>query len=321
MKNLKFLAVACALVCAPALAQEQALEIEVDGPAGTLRGTLAGYAENEARPAILIVPGSGPTDRDGNNPLGVEASSYRLLAEGLSEAGITTVRIDKRGMFGSAIAGLDPNAITIEDYGEDTNAWVRQIIDQTGVDCVWILGHSEGGLVALVAGQDGPDICGMILLAAPGRSMGDTIRAQLQANPANAPLIDDALSAIDLLERGESVDPSGMHPALQQLFDPAVQGFLINVMSFDPADLIAGYDGPVLVLQGDADIQIPVADAERLAGGREGVTLTILPNINHVLKSVTADDQAGNLAAYSDPTLPLAPGIVEAIVDFIAEHN
>jgi pimeloyl-ACP methyl ester carboxylesterase len=271
---------------------------------------------------VLIIPGSGPTDRDGNNPLGVRAASYRLLAEGLAGRGIGTVRIDKRGMFGSRAAVADGNAVTVADYAADVRSWVEAIRARTGARCVWLLGHSEGGLVALAAAAEAPEgVCGLILAAAPGRKVGVVLREQLRANPANAPLLDQALAAIDRLEAGERVDPAALHPALMSLFAPAVQGFLISLMAQDPAALLARFKGPALVLHGRRDIQAGVADAERLAAARPGVKLVMLDEVNHVLKRVASDDRAANAATYADPDLPLAPEVVEAIAGFISAHR
>jgi hypothetical protein len=266
---------------------------------------------------VLIVPGSGPTDRDGNNPLGVKASTYRLLAEGLAAHGIGTVRIDKRGMFASAAAVADGNAVTIDDYVADVASWIAVIRKRTGASCVWVLGHSEGGLVALAAAQKVPDICGLLLVATAGRPLGEVLKEQLRANPANAPILDQALAAIDALEAGKRVDVSGMRPALLPLFRPQVQGFLISTFFYDPAALVATVGKPVLILQGKRDIQISVADADRLMVGAHNAELVLLPDVNHVLKTVTSDDRRANIATYSDPSLPLAPGVVEAIASFV----
>ena len=227
--------------------------VQAPGPSGPLKGTM--LAPAGGGPMVLIIPGSGPTDRDGNNPLGVKASTYRLLAKGLAARDVGTVRIDKRGMFASAGAVADGNAVTIDDYVTDVQAWIAVIRKQTNVPCVWVLGHSEGGLVALAAAQKATDICGLLLVAAAGRPLGEVMRAQLRANPANAPILDQAIAAIDSLEAGKRVDVSAMHPALAQLFAPAVQGFLINVMSYDPTRLIAGVSKPVLILQGRRDMR------------------------------------------------------------------
>ena len=253
--------------------------VQAPGPLGPLKGTMLAPAAGGA-PMVLIIPGSGPTDRNGNNPLGVRAATYRLLAEGLAQRSIGTVRIDKRGMFGSRTAVADGNAVTIGDYATDTKSWITAIRKLTGVPCVWVLGHSEGGLVALVSAQNAPDICGLVLVSAAGRPLGEVLREQLRSNPANAPIIDQAMAAIDGLEAGKHVDISTMTPALMPLFAPQVQGFLISVFSYDPAKLIASINKPVLILQGKRDMQVGVADAEQLKQAAPAAKLVLLDDTN-----------------------------------------
>lgn len=305
-------------LAAASVAQAAPVEtfVEIPGGPAPLKGTMLAPGEGPRGPVVLILAGSGPTDRDGNNPLGVSGRPYRLLAEGLAERGVTAVRIDKRGLFASGPAAADPNAVTVVDLAADARAWVKVLKTRTGASCVWLLGHSEGGLVALIAGQGNPDVCGLILAAAPGRPLGEVLREQLTANPANAPLLPQALSAIDELEAGRKVDTTGMHPALMPLFHPAVQGFLIVMFQQRPAELAAAYKGPVLILQGDADLQVAVADANLLAAAHPGATLEILPGVTHILKAGSRD-RAATRAAAADPALPLAPGVIDAIHDFL----
>lgn len=294
--------------------------LEVSGPAGPLKGTLLN-PKPKTGVAVLMIPGSGPIDRDGNSPSGLKASTYRLLAEGLAARGWATLRFDKRGMYASAGAVADANAVTIGDYVEDVRSWVTALRKETGARCVWMMGHSEGGLVALAAASDQMEICGLILVATAGRPMGEVLREQIKANPANAPLLSDAMSAIDTLERGQRVVTSGMHPGLQGLFNPAVQGFLISAFSYDPRRLISGISKPVLVLQGARDIQIGEVDARLLHQANPGSKLILLPDVNHVLKSVTSDSRRANLATYAESGQPLAPGVVEAIADFMTDNT
>lgn len=294
----------------------QEIFVDAAGPDGPLKGTML-LPEGSGAPVVLMIPGSGPTDRDGNNPMGVKASSLKLLAEGLAANGIATVRIDKRGMFASAAAIPDPNAVTIDDYATDVHAWVGSIRQRTGAKCVWLLGHSEGGLVALRATRSPKDICGLILVASPGRPTGTIMRDQLRANPANAPILDQATAAISELEAGRHVDAAKLNPALGRLFRSNVQDFLINEMSLSPTSLIASYRGPVLILQGDKDIQVGVEDAQLLKKAKPDAEMTLLPGANHVLKLVPSDDRAANIATYADPSLPLAPDITSAVARFI----
>lgn len=300
---------------APACAQPApGVEIEANGPAGVLRGTLF-EAEADGAPVVLIVPGSGPTDRNGNNTHGIHAATYRLLAEALAERGVSSVRIDKRGMFASAAPGLDANAVTIADYAEDVKAWTAEVRRRTGAPCVWLAGHSEGALVVSAAAGSDANACGLILIAGPGRRLGDVLRQQLRANPANAPILEEAERIVGELEAGRRVET--MSAPLQPLFRPAVQGFVISLFSYDPPQLLRDYEGPVLVMQGTTDLQVTMEDAEALAAARPGIEFARLEGVNHVLKQAPAE-RSLNLSTYSVPGLPLAPGIADRIAAFIA---
>jgi len=315
---------AAALVAGQAAASTLPRETQITapGPQGNLAGTMLEPAGASYAPVVLMIPGSGPTDRDGNNPMGVKAASLKLLAEGLAARGIASVRIDKRGLFGSDRAIADANKVTIGDYATDVHSWIKVIRKRTGVPCVWVLGHSEGGLVALAAAQRSAGICGLLLVAAAGRPIGEVMRAQLAANSANAPILDEANAAITALETGKAVDASKLNPALAPLFRPEVQAYEIDLFGRDPAKLIAAYRGPVLILQGERDIQVSVEeDAKKLAAADPRATLALVPAMNHVLKAVASDDRAANVATYGDPSLPLAPGVVERIADFVAGHQ
>jgi len=285
------------------------------GPQGSLAGTLADAGKGT--PVVLIIPGSGPTDRDGNNPLGVAAAPYRLLAEGLAKRGVSSLRTDKRGMFGSKPAIADANKVTIADYAADARAWVASARSATGAKCVWLLGHSEGALVALAAGQRPDGICGIITVSGPGRKLGAVMREQLKANPANAPILAPAFAALDSLEAGKSVDPAAIPASLQPLFNAAVQPFLMDLLAQDPAKLAASLKVPLLIVQGDKDIQVGVADAKLLAAAQPRAELAVLSGVNHVLKVPAGDDRAANVATYADPSLPIAASVVEAIASTV----
>ena len=161
--------------------------VHIAGPQGLLEAEQ--IVVGGAAHVVIIVPGSGPIDRDGNSPqMGLATDTYKLLAEGLAKEGIASLRLDKRGFYGSAEAIVDPNDVTIAAYAEDVRKWVDHA---SGIaPYVWIAGHSEGGLVAMVAAQDAPDsLCGLILLATAGRPIGELMIEQFEANPANAPLM------------------------------------------------------------------------------------------------------------------------------------
>ncbi len=303
------------------LAAQETITTSHDGLRGELAGTLEGELA-EGTPAVLIVPGSGPTDRDGNSPLGITAQSYKLLAETLAQRGIASVRIDKRGMFASADAVADPNAVTVDDYVADLEAWTDTISQRSGGQCVWLLGHSEGGLISMAAAaRDRARYCGLLLVASPGVNTGEVIRGQLAANPANAAIMPQVDAIIAKLKAGESVPLDEMHPGLIPLFGPQVQGFVASMLRQEPAELIAAHDLPLLILNGRADLQTPAADAQMLATARPDAKLVLLDGVNHVLKQVPNGSRAENIASYSDPDLPLAPGVAEAIAEFVTAQR
>lgn len=216
--------------------------VRLPGPEGALeaeRIAVAGAAH-----ALVIVPGSGPTDRDGNAPgMGLASNSYRLLAEGLAQRGIASLRIDKRGLFGSAAALADPENVTVAAYAGDVAAWVADAA--TLAPCVWVAGHSEGGLVALaMATAASPEaLCGLILLATPGRPVGRILVDQLAASPANAPLMPEIAAIVAGLESGLAPDPDSLSPDLRLLFRPGILGYMMDLFAQDPAQLARRWRG------------------------------------------------------------------------------
>ncbi|MFC5372384.1 alpha/beta hydrolase [Brevundimonas faecalis] len=302
------LTLAAALLLAPV-----STPVELASNPAPLHGTLL-TPEGQAKAVAVILPGSGPTDRDGNSPqFGIRASTYRLLAEGLAEHGVASIRIDKRGVGESAAAGPAEADLRFSAYADDARAWATEAAMKAGRPCAWLIGHSEGALVALAAVGGGDDkVCGLILLSGAGRPAGAVLREQLASLPE--PLKTRADAVLTELEAGRTVaDP----PAeLAALFRPSVQPYLISWLALDPARLAAAYDGPILVGQGATDIQVGVADAQAIKAAQPRADLAVWEGVNHVLKTAPAD-RAANIAVYMDPSLPLAPGVVDTTAAFI----
>lgn len=286
--------------------------IEAPGPLGPLAGTFVS-AGGDA-PVVLMIPGSGPTDRDGNSALGSKPATLRQIAEGLAKRGISSVRIDKRGMFGSKQAVVDGNHVTIADYATDVRNWISVIRGKVGVRCVWLAGHSEGGLVALAALQGQADVCGLILLSTAGRPMGEVLRGQLHAAPSAQTVLPQIDRTIDALEAGHHVDVQTLHPGLRQLFHPAVQDFMIDLFHHDPAALLRAYHGPVLIIQGAADRQVSATeDLPLLKAADPKAQVVLLPNVIHPLADL-------GVAPAADGSLPLDGAVVSDIAEFVLKH-
>ena len=299
------------ILAAALLTDPVAAPVNLPTDRAPLHGTL--LTPDAPRAVAVIVPGSGPTDRDGNSPLGVSGGIYRQLAEGLAERGVATLRFDKRGIAASAFAASDEASLRFDHYVEDARRWAALAAERTGQPCAWLIGHSEGALIAQKAAEGDDTVCGLVLVSAVGQKAGVQIRQQLATLPE--PLNSQAMAALTDLEAGRATEGP---PELAALFRPSVQPYLISYLALDPIALIAGYSGPVLLLHGTTDFQVPIDNAERLAEAQPAARLTRLEGVNHILRIAPAD-RAANAATYNNATLPLAPGIADAAASFILE--
>ncbi|HYC73455.1 alpha/beta hydrolase [Brevundimonas sp.] len=302
------------LILAALLSDPVATPVSLPSQPAPLHGTL--LTPESPRAVAVILPGSGPTDRDGNSPMGVSGGAYRLLAEALAEQGIATLRADKRGIAQSAAGGMSETDLRFSHFVEDARGWAAQAAARTGRPCAWLIGHSEGALVALAATEGGNDkVCGLVLLSGAGRPARIVLEEQLGPQLPE-PMRTQAFHAMAELEAGRLAPDTP--PELAALFRPSVQPYLISWFRLDPARLIADWDGPVMIGQGLTDIQTSETDARALAAARPDATLVLWEGVNHLLKIAPAD-RAANLATYSDPALPLAPDVADDIAGFILQ--
>lgn len=262
---------------------------------------------------VMLIAGSGPTDRDGNQP-GMTTNAYELLADQLGDRGIGSLRFDKRMVAASYHAGQREEDLRFETYVDDAAEWLRFLKTQPHVRRVFILGHSEGALIGtLVAARE--QVAGFISLAGAGEKAADIIRRQLRAGPGGEITLKLAEPTLQKLEAGElDAAPNAL---LGPLFRPSVQPYLISWFKYDPAEELKKVSAPVLILQGTTDIQVLVDDANRLKAARPDATLTLIEGMNHILRVAPAE-RAANIATYNQPDLPLAPGLMDAITGFIA---
>lgn len=262
---------------------------------------------------VLLISGSGPTDRNGNSPmLPGKNNSLQMLAEGLAMNGIASLRYDKRGVGESAKAMVAEADLRFETYIDDAVAFCEQLRADKRFSAVVIAGHSEGSLIGMAAARR-CDASGFISIAGAGRPAADILRAQLAGKLPSA-LAAQSDAILKGLETGSTTDKPPVE--LFAIYRPSVQPYLISWFRYDPAKSIAALSVPVLIVQGTTDIQVSVDDAKRLAAARPRAKLLILEGMNHVLKSVPADRDK-QVASYGDPTLLLAPDLLAGIVDFV----
>jgi len=297
------------LMLPDALATEESVTLATR--TGGLRGTLSLADSSTPGPVVLLIAGSGPTDRDGNNSLLPGRNDHlKLLAEALGSRGISTLRYDKRGVGQSVLAAGRESDLRLESYVDDAVAWVERIKNDPRFSSLTVIGHSEGSLIGMIATQ-GIAAAGFVSLAGPGRAAPAIIREQLRGAPKLAARAERILGE---LEAGRTTD--SVPAELQSLFRPSVQPYLISWFRYDPAKEIAKITIPVLIVQGSTDRQVSVEDARRLRQGNRNAQFRIVPGMNHLLKAVP-DDDGKQLASFSDPAIPLHPMLIGEISSFV----
>ena len=292
----------------PSWGEEVTLPIEI----GQIAGSLIVPEYDTKVPVVIIIPGSGPTDRDGNTFGAGKNNSLKILAKALEQEGIASLRIDKRGLPGVSSTVMPERDLRFSHYIEDITSWCGFLRQDDRFGDLYIAGHSEGSLVGIMSSSS-CNATGFISLAGMGRTMGDLLREQLSAQLPEA-LLEESLSAIKALESGEELGE--FSPSLAALFRPSVQPYLRSVISIDPVEEIAKLEIPILILQGSTDLQVKVQDAELLDAAAKSSRLNVIDGMNHVLKMVEGD-LATQLPSYSDPNLPISTDLVNELVEFI----
>lgn len=293
--------------------EEVSLEVDDGVLYGTLQLPGGEYLlESKKHPVVLIIAGSGPTDRNGNSIISGENNSLKMLAEGLAEGGIASLRYDKRMVAESSGINTSELKLRFNDFINDAVGWINKLQQDKRFSDVYVLGHSQGSLIGMVAvRQSNAD--GFISIAGPGRNIAQILEKQLSSSLPGE-LKQESFRILNSLKSGKTV--ADVNPKLNSLFRPAIQPFLISYMKYDPSIEIGKLSVPVLIIQGTRDLQVSIEDAQRLKEANNTAELVIIEDMNHILKKVSADP-AENIAAYSKSDLPLADDLVKVINEFI----
>lgn len=296
-------------------AEEQDEFVSVETDFGTLYGELELPEGEGPYPVVLIIPGSGPTDRNGNSSvLPGKNDSLKLLAEELASHGIASVRYDKRGAGKNQEAAI-PEADTRFDYFiDDAIAWIQLLKSDDRFGKVGVIGHSQGSLVGMsAAAQEGADV--MISIAGAGQTIDKVLKDQLKEGLTETQL-EEFETVFARLKQGETVEDVSQE--LYAVFRPSIQPFLSSWVQYDPTEEIQKLDMPVLLINGTSDIQVSEEEARILQEAKPDAELLIIDGMNHVLKEVP-EGQEQNMESYYKPELPLADGLINGIMNFLQE--
>ena len=274
-----------------------------------LFGTLTVPDLTKKYPVALIIAGSGPTDRDGNNPM-MKNNSLKMLAEALAKNGIASLRYDKRGIGESKASAIAESSLVFENYTEDAKSWINFLKQDKRFSQLVIIGHSEGSLIGMIAGAKANKF---ISIAGAGDSADKIIKAQISSK-SNKQIEEMTFPIIDSLKTGNTVKK--VDPMLNSLFRSSIQPYLISWFKYNPQTEIKKLNVPVLILQGNNDLQVTVQDAENLSKSNKNAELLIVDKMNHIMKIIEGDKQA-NLESYNNATLPISEVMTNKIVSFI----
>lgn len=318
MKRLMLSITAMVIAICSVVAQEREIVIACDW--GDISATL-NTPEAGCDVAVLIVAGSGPTDRNGNSGQSLNTYTYKMLSDNLVKSGIAVLRYDKRAIGRSRLN--DPATIPNLVFGDfvDDAARCVDYLHSEGFKKVVVAGHSEGGEIALhLALREDVAVDGLVLLCCPGYPMDQILNAQLSAQlvPQHVGLMVTATTIIKRIKAGESVPVESIPQELLSLFHPSVQPFLSSSMAFDPAELMSRVEQPTLVISGGRDIQVTKENAERLMTGAKRGEHLHFEQMTHILKDADTNDRIQQLVnVYVNANLPLTEGLSEAIIKFV----
>ncbi|MBR7801560.1 alpha/beta hydrolase [Undibacterium fentianense] len=293
--------------------------------ANTLYGSLLIPAHKTKPAVVLILSGSGPTDRDGNSPaLPGKNNGLKMLAEELVIAGFASVRFDKRGIGESFAAGMREEDLRFQTYVNDVKKWIQTLNRDARFSGVIVFGHSEGATLGLLAvqqlmqekqsEQEGSNaVKSYVSIAGPAQSAAKILRMQLADKlPPDLAKINETI--LSRLEKSETV--ADIPAPLLALYRPSVQNYLISWFPIVPTDIIKKLTIPTAVFQGDTDIQVGVAQAIQLAQAQPKAELHIIKGMNHIMKTVPADTTL-QVASYSDPNMVLDAIFLKKLIQFL----
>ncbi|MGB0896257.1 MAG: alpha/beta hydrolase family protein [Flavobacteriaceae bacterium] len=277
-----------------------------------VEGTLL-IPNSKTQTVAIIIPGSGPNDRDGNQNF-IKNNSLKYLAEDLTSKGIATFRYDKRAltMLKKGAGEKQIKQVTFDDFVDDAKKVVNYLKTTKHYSNIYIIGHSQGALVGMLAATE--HVNGFVSISGPGKSIDQVILEQIGMMGATD-LVESAKTTFDILKIGKT--DKNFNPGLANIFNLDVQPFIRSWMRYSPTEELKKLTIPTLIINGDNDIQVTPNDAKLLVEAKPDAELVIIKNMNHVLKTVESKDAQENAKTYNMPQLKNAPELAQAISEFI----
>ena len=256
----------------------------------------------------IIIGGSGPTDRNGNQNF-LKNNSLKKLAERLAEKGIATFRYDKRIVKQIRQGNVDPN-IGFNDFITDAISVLNFFKHKDKFNKIYIIGHSQGSLVGMLAAKEGAD--GFISLSGAGKTIDEVIIDQINNT---APMFtEDAKRVFSILKKGETTEDYPL--ALTSIFNKEVQPFMTSWMRYNPEEEIKTLKIPILIINGDKDLQVSVEEANLLKDAVNNAQIEIIEKMNHILVPIEGDNLE-NSKSYNESFRKLSLKLIEAIIRFV----
>lgn len=278
-----------------------------------LKGTLTVPEGTAKMPVVLVIAGSGPTDRNGNTmSLDMKPNTYLMMADAFKNAHIATLRYDKR-MIGQSTSSKSQAQTTFEDMINDAVACIKFLKADGRFSKIIIAGHSEGSLIGMIACQH-EKVDGFISLAGAGFPVDDVLKKQLKANVTPA-AYHKAVLIIDSIKAGQKIKQK-LEPGFENLFGAQLQTYMHSLFQYDPQEEIGKVNAPTLIVQGSTDIQVGLPDAFSLNSGKTNAKVQIINGMSHIMK-VGPEDKEQNTATYFKSNLPLHPELMPTLIGFI----
>jgi uncharacterized protein len=296
----------CGMIAA-ASAQESKIRV------GLIDAVLTTPPNVERPPIALLIAGSGSTDHDGNGP-DIKPATLKKLSEQLLARNIATLRYDKRGAGGWKPEFGRPEDFRFKDYVDDSASLVNYLRSGGKFSRLVLVGHSEGGLVAILTARRVP-VDRLVLLVTAARRQGDLLKAQLEKKQLAPDVLEPITKAIDAIMAGQIVDP----PPRGLPIEPSMQPGIASAFTADPIDPLKQIEQPTLIIGGGRDRQVARLDFIALSAAAPVAKTLWLPDMNHVL--VDVDDEADDLKAYTQPERALDAAMIDAVAAFIASDG